>query len=258
MAEGKVSRPDVSVIVPFFNSAAYLETCIGALQAAAREARAEAREVELLLVDNGSSDESAALARRHDGVTVLSEEQPGAYAARNAGLRAARGGVIAFTDADCAVAPDWLSVICRRMADPTLGLLIGEVHFPASAGPALRLVAGWENAKADYVTRYGAPGNRIAYCNNLAVRASLFESLGPFRAWQRAGDSEFAQRVARERPDLDFEFEPSMRVTHHEFLRARDRLRRMRLYTQTNAQIEGFEELSLVQRLAIARHWLFG
>jgi hypothetical protein len=90
----------------------------------------------------------------------------------------------------------------------------------------------------------------------MAVRADLFDRLGPFRDWKRAGDSEFAQRVSRECPELSFDFEPRMRVTHHEFLHARDRLRRMRLYTRTNAQIEGFAELSLIQRLGVLRHWL--
>jgi glycosyltransferase involved in cell wall biosynthesis len=212
--------------------------------------------VELLFVDNGSSDASASLASQFDDVQVLREEQPGAYPARNAGLRAATGSIIAFTDADCAVAPDWITVICRRMADPVVGMLIGEVRFPEAAGLFLRLVAGWENAKADYVACHGAPANRIAYCNNLAVRADLFQRLGPFREWKRAGDSEFAQRVARAHPELAFEFEPAMKVTHHEFLRARDRFRRMRLYTRTNARIEGFEELSLGQRLAVLGHWL--
>ena len=253
-ASGPVGIPRVSVIVPFFNSAAFLVPCIEALRMARDKAAGQAQ-VELLFVDNGSSDASASLVSRFEDVHVLREEQPGAYPARNTGLRAATGSIIAFTDADCAVASDWISVICRRMADPTLGMLIGEVRFPEAAGPTLRLVAGWENAKADYVARHGAPSNRIAYCNNLAVRADLFHRLGPFREWKRAGDSEFAQRVARQCPEFAFEFEPAMKVTHHEFLRARDRFRRMRLYTKTNARIEGFEELSLGQRLAILGHW---
>ena len=247
--------PRVSVIVPFFNSEAFLVPCIEALRTARDEAAGRAQ-VELLFIDNGSSDASASLASRFDDVRVLREEQSGAYPARNAGLRAATGSIIAFTDADCAVAPDWIRVICRRMADPSVGMLIGEVHFPEAAGLVLRLVAGWENAKADYVARKGTPSNRIAYCNNMAVRADLFHRLGPFRDWKRAGDSEFAQRVARERPELAFDFEPAMKVTHYEFLRARDRFRRMRLYTQTNAQIQGFAELTLGQRLAILGHWL--
>jgi glycosyltransferase involved in cell wall biosynthesis len=249
--------PRVSVIVPFFNSAAFLERCIEALLASRNEAADLAR-VELLFVDNGSSDGSAALASRYGDVRVLREDRPGAYPARNTGLRAATGSIIAFTDADCAVAPDWIPVICRRMADPALGMLIGEVQFPEAAGVTLQLVAGWENAKADYVARKGAPANRIAYCNNMAVRADLFQRLGPFRDWQRAGDSEFAQRAARECPELAFDFESGMRVTHHEFLRARDRFRRMRLYSKTNARIEGFAELSLSQRLAILGEWLTG
>lgn len=255
LAEGHPDLPRISVIVPFFNSGAFLESCIQALRVS-RDQAADVARVELLFVDNGSRDHSAEVAKGFTDIRVLSEARPGAYAARNAGLRAATGNLVAFTDADCTVAPDWITVIARRMTDPGLGMLIGEVHFPEQAGTALRWVAGWENAKAAYVADRGAPANRIAYCNNLVVRAALFERLGLFREWQRAGDSEFAQRAARDCPDLAFDFEPRLRVTHHEFLRARDRFRRIRLYTQTNARIEGFRELSLSQRLGVLRYWL--
>lgn len=139
-----------------------------------------------------------------------------------------------------------------------LGMVIGHVRFPEAASLPLRLIGAWENAKADYIARRCPPANRIAYCNNLAVRAELFETLGPFAPWRRAGDSEFAHRVARERPELGFAFEPAMRITHHEFIRARDRAKRLRRYTQTNQQIEGFRELTTAQRLGALGSMLGG
>ncbi len=253
MREGNV-RPRLSVVVAFYNSAATLGACIESLRALDRDGK----DLEIILVDNGSTDDSAAIAGRYEGVTLLHERTRGAYPARNAGIRVARAPVIAFTDADCTVDPDWMAVILARMEDPGLGVLIGHCRFPESASVPLRLIGGWENAKADYIARRCAAEHRIAYCNNMAVRARLFEELGPFLPWRRAGDSEFVHRVARERPETAFRFEPAMRITHHEFTRARDRARRLRRYTETNTQIEGFKELGAGQRLGVLAHWIRG
>jgi len=249
-----MSDPALSVIVPCFNNAATVGACVASLRAL----DAVDGDMEIIVVDNGSEDDSAAIVRSFDDVTLLSEDERGAYPARNTGLRAARAPVIAFTDADCTVDRDWARVLLDRFSEPRLGLLIGHVRFPEAASPLLKLLGAWENAKADYIARACPPANRIAYCNNMAVRAALFRELGPFSPWRRAGDSEFAQRVARERPDLGFAFEPALRVTHHEFTRARERLKRMRRYTQTNRQIRGFRELTLRQRLAALAHALRG
>ena len=84
--------PRVSVIVPFFNRQHYLAACIEALLAQDDVGGA----VEILMVDNRSTDDSAAVVRRYPQVTLLREDTPGVYAARNAGIRigaSAAGGL---------------------------------------------------------------------------------------------------------------------------------------------------------------------
>lgn len=251
---GSAQSPLISVIVPCFNNASTVGACIESLLAL----EAEPGEVQAIVVDNGSSDESIDIASRYADIALLKEPEPGAYPARNTGLKVARAPIVAFTDADCTVDPDWFQVIRRRLEEPALAMMIGHVRFPAAASLPLRMVGAWENAKADFIAHHCPPENRIAYCNNLAVRAELFDALGPFSPWRRAGDSEFAHRVAQARPELGFVFEPAMRVTHHEFLRARERTKRLRRYTQTNQQIESFRELSNAQRLRVAGSLLRG
>ena len=85
----------------------------------------------------------------------------------------------------------------------------------------------------------------------MAVRASVFAEIGPFEQWARAADSELVHRVARARPDLRLVYRPSMVVTHMEFLRTRDRVRRLSLYTKTNARIQGFRELGIADRVGV-------
>jgi glycosyltransferase involved in cell wall biosynthesis len=249
-ADALSESPRISVVVPFFNRQRFLGACVEALLSQ----DAVGGSVEIILVDNASTDDSAAAIRRHPQLTLLREETPGAYAARNTGIRSARAPIIAFTDADCVADRDWLKTVCDAMRDPAVGILIGDCRYPAGASLALRLLGAYENAKADYVVNYCAPAYHFAYANNMAVRTCVFEELGPFREWERAADSELVHRLASRRPDLRLAYRPSMRVTHLEFLRARDRLRRLSLYTQTNSQIETFRELGLGERVGVLRH----
>jgi glycosyltransferase involved in cell wall biosynthesis len=254
VADRTTGEPLLSVVVPFFDSGRHLRTCIESLLAL----DAAPGDIEPIFVDNASTDDSAAIVADFQGITVLHEPTPGAYAARNTGIRAAKGTIIAFTDADCSVDRDWARAILASMADPATGAVIGRCRYPDDATLPVKLLGAWENAKAAHVARRCPPANRFAYCNNMAVRASLFDEIGPFLEWRRAADSELVHRMAAERPELELRYDPAMRITHHEFTRARDRARRLRLYTDTNTQIDGFRELTALQRLRVLASWLLG
>lgn len=239
------ASPAISVIVPVYNGEAHLASCLEALVSQ----RGFDLPYEVLCVDNGSTDGSVAVAERFAGVIALEEPVRGAYAARNSALRRARAPLIALTDADCVVAPDWLSSIRQGMRDPAVAVLLGRVDYPAAASLPLRLLGAWENAKTAYVLERCPPAYRFAYANNMAVRRSVFDELGPFAEWPRAADSELVHRLAARRPQLGVAYRPAMRVTHHEFITARARARRLSLYTRTNSRIETFRELGPARRL---------
>ncbi len=240
-------QPHLSVVVPFHNSEHHLAACIESLLGQ----RDVGGPFEVILVDNASTDASASIAARFSGVIVLEEPVAGAYAARNTGIRRARAPLIAFTDADCVVAPDWLRSIRNGLEDPATAILLGNCSYPANASLALRILGAYENAKTDYVINRCQAAHHFGYTNNMAARASVFEEVGLFLEWQRAADSELVHRLASRRPDLRPVYRRSMRVTHMEFLRARDRASRLSLYTRTNSRIETFRELSLAQRAAL-------
>ena len=108
---------DISVIVPFYNEEGYLARCAQALLA--QDYPKERYEV--IMVDNNSSDGSAEIVRRYPGIKLLSEGLQGDFAARNRGLAAAKGNLLAFTDSNCAPEKDWLRGIAAAMLDPSLG-----------------------------------------------------------------------------------------------------------------------------------------
>ena len=242
-------RPLVSIVVPFHDSERTLAACIESLRAQEHVGG----DYEILLIDNNSSDASARIARRYPEAILLEESKPGAYAARNAGLRRARAPILAFTDADCTADPNWLRSILVGMSSPSVGVLLGHCRYPANASRWLKWLAAYENAKTEYVLDRGVAAHYFAYCNNMAVRASVFDQLGPFEEWARAADSELVHRLASQQPELKIAFRPTMRIEHREFLRARDRARRLTLYTDTNAQIPTFRELGWRQRLMVLR-----
>ena len=263
----KAQSPDalnpemISVVVPFFESQRTIRECVEALMT---QDTADAT-VELLFVDNGAADGSHSIVDEvtrtsqsdtTDAITrpalrLLTESSPGAYAARNAAIRVARGEIIAFTDADCRPDRDWLQAIVRAMSRPEVGVVVGHCRYPPEASLALRLLERYENAKTRYVTNRCPAQYQFVYANNMAVRREVFERIGPFVEWARAGDTELVQRMARELPELRVVYSDAMRVTHLEFERARDRLRRLRTYTGTNSRIESFRELGWVQRLGV-------
>ncbi len=116
----------VSVIIPVWNDAERLQTCLDALQ---RQSFPSGR-FEIIVADNGSTDNSADVARSYENVRVVSEPAPGSYAARNAGLAGARGVYVAFTDSDCIPDRDWLSNLVRAAAHAgEFGIIAGHVEF---------------------------------------------------------------------------------------------------------------------------------
>ena len=110
-------KDKISVIIPVYNAADYLGACMDSVLAQ------QEPELEIILVDDGSTDESGTICERYrqqdSRVQVLHRPNGGAAAARNAGLAQASGTLIAFVDADDRVCPGYFSILARalRQAD---------------------------------------------------------------------------------------------------------------------------------------------
>ena len=120
----------LSVIIPAWNAADTLRDCVESVVAAAAGIP-----VEVVVVDDGSTDGTAALASslagRHALLQVLSQENAGVSAARNRGLAAAKGDYVAFVDADDTLAPGSLAAMAssltrRSAADPAVDILVAR------------------------------------------------------------------------------------------------------------------------------------
>ena len=113
----------LSVVIPSLNDAEMLRHCLAALAAQTRAPD------EVIVVDNGSDDDTAEVARAA-GARVVTEPVRGVLHATAAGFDAATGEVVGRLDADSLPAPDWAARLDRRFsADPTLTALTGTGTF---------------------------------------------------------------------------------------------------------------------------------
>ena len=98
---------------------------------------------ELFFVDSGSTDGTTALIHDGPGVTLMREDRPGSYAARNAAIARARGEFFAFTDADCVAEPYWLKQAQEAMHATGGAIAIGlRVCYVGRAAEALPISGG--------------------------------------------------------------------------------------------------------------------
>jgi glycosyltransferase involved in cell wall biosynthesis len=169
-------RPLVSVIVPARNASATIARTLAALRNQSLEGG-----FEIVVVDDGSSDETVAIATQA-GARVIQQTGQGPGQARNRGAATARGAALAFTDADCFPETDWLAEGVRALDQ--LDLAQGRVVPDASAprGPFDHTI--WVVGESGlYETA------------NLFVRRELFEQLGGFEDWL---DVEIGKRLGED------------------------------------------------------------
>lgn len=201
----------ISVVVPFYNSERYVATCIEALLS--QEYPVE--HYEIVMVDNNSTDMSAEIVRRYSRVKLISEKKQGAYAARNRGVREARGRIIAFTDADCAPSRDWLNEIEAAMVGSHIGIVIGS-YQSARESFFLSMLEDYENEKNDYIFNSEIKELYYGYARNMAVRKSLFAEIGPFVERARGSDVIFIRRCVDRYSCAMVRYSPQVRVRHME------------------------------------------
>lgn len=184
----------VSVIIPVFNDTDRLESCLEALRTQTHQ------DFEILIIDNGSTVPGLdVLCAQFENVKLLCEQKPGSYAARNKGLREAKGDVIAFTDADCIPEVNWLEMgIKRLLSTPNCGLVAGRIKvFP-------REVNTPTNAEL-YEMRWAFPQKTWVETEKFAATANMFtfrtviNIVGTFNGdLKSGGDREWGNRVAEQ------------------------------------------------------------
>jgi glycosyltransferase involved in cell wall biosynthesis len=233
----------ISVIVPFRNAEPYLRRCITSLldQSFSRE------HYEIIMVNNNSTDRSVVVAASYSRVKLLSERRPSSYAARNLAVRASKGEIVAFTDANCSADSDWLERIAARMQSPNQTVIQGRRDF-ANDSFALSALALYEAEKARFIFSQDDRPAYYASMANLATRKSALEEAGPLPEIPRGGDVAFVQQMIRRYGCRAVSFAPEVRVRDLEVRHVGVWYRKLFAYGHSHAN---YRKLVAVRRLGV-------
>ena len=221
--------PRISVVVCTHNGDGTLRECLGGLR------RLRYPDYEVIVVSDGSTAETAALVREH-GFRLIERDHVGLAAARNAGLDAATGEIVAYIDDDAWPDPDWLTYLADSFSSgrwagvggpntpPRNGNLIANAVARAPGGPVHVLVSDCE---AEHI-----PG-----CN-MAFRRSELEGVGGFDPRFRAAgdDVDLCWRLHERGASLGFN--PAAMVWHRRRSSIRAYWRQQRGYGEAEALLE--------------------
>ncbi|HEX8644097.1 MAG TPA: glycosyltransferase [Allosphingosinicella sp.] len=207
-----MEEPLVSAILPVFDRAGSVARAIESVLAQTYQP------IELILVDDGSTDGTAEVLERYrDRARLLRQDNRGAYAARNLALRHASGELVAFIDSDDAWLPDKLERQVPLMR-PGVGLVYGDIDILTAPDDAAARATrtGFEMVRPcrGAVLECFARGNFVPTCTAL-VRRSALEEIGGFSEESRISADYLAWfRIAR-RHRFDFVDAPVALYTRH-------------------------------------------
>lgn len=242
--------PEISVIVPFYNMERYIRDCIRGLLAQNYPENA----YEIIMVDNNSTDASPSIVKQQPRITLLTEKKQGAYAARNRGLAAAHGSIIALTDPDCVPDPHWLQQIAMTFASTEeVTVLLGYCQM-ARESYCLALLEAYEHQKLHFIFTSGRKNLYFGYTNNMAVRREAFSRVGPFVERARGADQIFVRQVADAYASNSVRYDATIRVRHLEMENAWTYYQKQFIYGQSNrlcGEIVTVRPLQSLERLHI-------
>ena len=179
--------PTVSIVIPVKDREEELGRCLDTLDRLAYPGD----RIQVIVVDDGSSDGSADVARRHGALVVPSGGcGRGPAAARNRGAAAASGELLAFIDSDCTASEGWLAELIPAFSDPATAAVGGLVDGMRDAGPLDRYEAVMSSLSLGSRERSGNTGDDTFYLPscNLLVRRKAFLGAGGFSDGMHVGE----------------------------------------------------------------------
>ncbi|WJK39132.1 glycosyltransferase family A protein [Solwaraspora sp. WMMA2056] len=235
-----MTLPKVSVIVPSYNYAASLHVCLRAIAAQTYP------QIEVLVVDDHSTDDSVAVARALGVRVIALPDNGGCGRARNVGVANTSGEILFFVDADVAMAPDAVAeAVALLEAEPQVGAVCG-IEDPE---PLLHdtLVARYRGLQYHHWSASGEGNVTFLFPAMCAIRRRVYAEIGPFNpALKQTEEVDYGYRLSRRhqlrltsrvrgRHDHDHELLPLLRKLFH-----RARLR-IPLYARARRFATGFE-----------------
>ena len=224
-----ISWPRISVVVCSYNGARTIRDCCEGLR------RLEYPNYEVIVVDDGSTDDTAAIAREYD-VRLIRTPNRGLSSARNTGLAAATGEIVAYLDDDAYPDPHWLTYLAATFLSTSHAGVGGPNIAPEGDGPIAECVARAPGGPV-HVLVTDREAEHIPGCN-MAFRTACLEAVGGFDPrFRTAGDDvDLCWRLQERGWTLGFH--PAAMVWHHRRNSARTYWRQQIGYGRAEAMLE--------------------
>lgn len=179
--------PFVSIIVPVYNGEKIIAECIESLvnQDYPKD------KYEIIIVDNNSKDKTAEIIKKYPIRCLLEDKIQSSYAARNTGIKNAKGEILAFTDSDCVAYKNWLVNLVEGWEGKEIGFA-GEINEPLPKTPIEKYHFGRYNQKRCLFNKE----YHFAITANVAFKKEIFELIGMFRNdLVSGGDADLSWRI---------------------------------------------------------------
>jgi glycosyltransferase involved in cell wall biosynthesis len=235
--------PKISVIIPIYNG---IDDLADLLQCLRSQSYPRDR-VEFLIVDNNSNDGTWEQLQASEDISALREvDIQSSYAARNRGIQAATGEILAFTDADCRPQPQWLMELVAGFGDPHVGLVIGEIQALSGDSLLERYADRQETLSQKHtIANAFCPYGQTA---NLAIRASVFPEVDLFRPYlTTGGDADICWRILRE-TGWQWVFADRAIVQHRHRHSLSELMSQWRRYGKSNRYLHELHGIELMQQ----------
>lgn len=241
----------VSVIIPVYNG----DTDLPDLLTCLRSQTYASDQVEYIIIDNQSQDgtlrqlQFAITDFQQVGLTLKVGQEvqiQSSYAARNTGIRMAKGQILVFTDADCRPDPQWLEHLIQPFSDPTIDLVVGEI-----AGlPSQNWLEQYAEQNKVLSQTYTLENSFCPYGQtaNLAVRRSLFTEIGLFRPYlTTGGDADFCWRALKN-SQRNYRFVPEAIVLHRHRSTLAELAKQWQRYGRSNQYLHDLHGIDLMAK----------
>ena len=173
--------PLISVITPVYNGGYAFVCCLLAMsrsRSASAKPRSQFTDWELIVVNDGSTDCSAAIAKKFGAKVLQTSGREGPGSARNLGAKAAKGEYLCFIDADCEIVDDAISKLAQTLQSrPEIDVLFGSYD---DAPQATNFIAQYKNLMHHYVHQQGSEDASTFWAGFGVVKRTLFLDVGGF------------------------------------------------------------------------------
>ena len=221
--------PKVSVVVCAYNADRTMDSCLASLK------ELNYPNYEVIVVNDGSTDKTLEIAKSYQYIKLISQENKGLSVARNVGLAAATGEIIAYTDSDCVADLDWLTYMVAKFLSSGLSA-VGGPNFPPPEDSLVPSCVAASPGGPTHVLLSDEVAEHIPGCN-MAFRREALEEIGGFDPIFHAAGDDVDVCWRLQDKGYTIGFSPSAVVWHFRRNRVKDYLKQQRGYGKAEALV---------------------